>query len=83
MNWGYGEIGFVWVCFLGPEGVVWFRKPLLYRSLQTFGPFGNWVCFGFVFSPPEGGFIVICLCIINIYVHFGLSEIGFVLHKKG
>ncbi len=35
-----------------------------------------------VFLEPEGGFIVICLCIINIYVHFGLSEIGFVLHKK-
>ena len=39
----------------------------------------NWVCF---FAPPEGGFIVIILCVIWIYVHFGLSEIGFVLHKK-
>ncbi len=31
----------------------------------------NWVCFGFVFYPPEGGFIVIIFCIIDIYVHFG------------
>ena len=37
--------------------------------------------FGFVFSPPEDGYIVIYLCIIVIYIHFGLSEIGFVLHK--
>ncbi len=39
--------------------------------------------FGFVFLEPEGGVIFICLCVIDIYVHFGLSEIGFVLHKKG
>ena len=37
---------------------------------------------GFVFAPPEGGLIVICLCIIDICVHSRLWEIGFVLHKN-
>ena len=37
--------------------------------------------FGFEFLEPEGGFILIILCGKQGYVHFGLSEIGFVLHK--
>ena len=47
---------------------------------------------GFVFDPPEGGFTVIYLCIIDIYVHFvhfgnwvcfgfELGLIGFVFTK--
>jgi len=38
---------------------------------------------GFVLSLPEGGFIVIYLFIIDTYVHLGIRQIGFVLHKIG
>jgi len=32
---------------------------------------------GFVFLEPEGGFIFIIPCRIEVYFHFGFSEIGF------
>jgi hypothetical protein len=37
---------------------------------------------GFVLFETERGCILICTCWEYVYVHLGLSEIGFVLHKK-
>jgi hypothetical protein len=42
----------------------------------------DWVRFGFVFTKCPIGFIFIILCWKYVYIHLGLPEIGFVLHKK-
>ena len=80
LNWVW--LGLNWLCFPGLRKCHFFHNPLLILNLRSFGHPANWVWIGFVFSPPEGGFIVIISCIIWIYVHLTFSEIGFVLHKK-
>ena len=43
----------------------------------------DWVRFGFVFIGIVHSSLFVVHCFKSSYVHFGLSEIGFVLHKKG
>jgi len=41
-----------------------------------------WVCFGFVFTCVVHSSLFVVHCKISTYVHFGVLEIGFVLHKR-
>ena len=38
--------------------------------------------FGFVFLLAGKGFLFVTGCFVVVYVHFGIFEIGFVLHKR-
>ena len=52
------------------------------KLLSSVFRFENWLCLALFSLTPNAQYIFIYLCVIDVYVHFSFSIIGFVLHKK-